>query len=391
MRKEMVAALGILIALSMLLTACQQATPEPTGISGPTAAEGTTVQEPTAVEPVPTQPPRPVTIAVGTYTLTVNYYYLMMPQVLGYWRDMGYEVTVEPVGASLDAIQQLVGGNADFVNVGSGAVVQANVQEDISLRVVDELGTVDWGLVVPVDSDIETLADFKGKTIGVYSLASSGLPYLTAYLAENGLDPDNDVSLIPVGYGPQASEALNRGDVDALMLWNSALAELENLGHEFRYFRAEMWRNMPDWALATTEEIIANDRQMVVDIVKGMVMAAVFTQANPGCVLQLHWANWPETKPSGVDDETAHAWDMHLLNAEMDAGPAWAFEMHGSDLLAIATPEEFGRLQDFLLAAGLITVEDDPASFIINDPTFWQEVNDFDHEQIVQSAQACDY
>jgi len=391
MRRALLATLSLSVVLSMALAGCQPTAPEPTGVSQPTVVAPTTAVQPTVAEPTSTRPPRSVTIAVGTYTLTLNYYYLMMPEVLGYWRDMGYDVTVEPVGASLDAIQQLVGGNVDFVNVGSAAVVQANVQENIPLRVVDELGTIDWGVAVPADSDITAVADLRGKAIGLYSLASAGLPYLSAYLAENGLDPENDVSLIPVGYGPQASEALNRGDVDALMLWNSALMELENLGHEFRYFRAESWRTMPDWALATSQATIDNDYQMVVDIVKGMVMAVVFTQANPECVLQLHWANWPETRPSGVDDATAHEWDMHLLQGEMDAGPVWAFEMHGSDLLAIATPEEFGRLQDFLFSAGLITTEVDPATFILNDPAFWQEVNNFDHEAIRQAAQACDY
>jgi len=388
MRRAMVVTLSLAVLLSMALAGCQQATPEPTSAVEPTAVEAT---EAPAPEPTPTSPPREVTIAVGTYTLTVNYYYLMMPLVLGYWQDMGYDVTVQPVGASLDAIQQLVGGNAQFVNVGAGAVVQANVQEDIDLQIVNELGTVDWAVVVPADSSITTVADFRGKTIGVYSLASSGLPYLNAYLSENGIDPENDVSLIAVGYGPQASEALNRGDVDALMLWNSALAELENIGHEFRYFRADSWREMPDWSLATSRQIIENDRQMVVDIVRGMVMAEVFTAANPDCVLRLHWANWPETKAAAEDDATAYEWDMHLLQAEMDAGPAWAYEMHGSDLEAIATAEEFGRLQDFLLAAGLITTTSDPASFILDDPAFWQEVNNFDHEAIQQAALACDY
>lgn len=46
----------------------------------------------------------PVTIAVGTSVLDVGYPMLTLPLTLGYWAEEGLDVTVEPVGASLQAI-----------------------------------------------------------------------------------------------------------------------------------------------------------------------------------------------------------------------------------------------------------------------------------------------
>ena len=357
-----------LILVGLLLSACGQA----------------------AEEPKPAAELKDVRIAVGTYVLNIGYPWLMVPQAAGFWRDLGYNVTVEGVGASLDCVQQLVGGNVDFVQVNSTVVIQSNVKESIPLRIVHETGTVDWGLVVPADSDITDVQDFRGKDIGVFSLASGGIPLMQAYLSSEGVGTD-EYEMIPVGFGPQASDALNRGDVVALMLWNSALAQLENLGHEFRYFRPEMWTTMPDFSLATMVGMIERDRQTVVDIVKGIAMAEVFTQANPECVVKLQWDNWPDTKPADVDDETAKAWDMHILEAQFNVAMLGAFNLHGGDLWGVATPEEYGRLQEFMLNAGLIEDTLDPATFIIDSPGFWEEVNDFDHEAIIELAQKCDY
>ena len=63
------------------------------------------------------KPRKKVSIAVSTTVLNVSYPMLTLPLTLGYWRDEGYDVDLFPVGASLQTIQQLVGGNADFGEV----------------------------------------------------------------------------------------------------------------------------------------------------------------------------------------------------------------------------------------------------------------------------------
>jgi NitT/TauT family transport system substrate-binding protein len=213
---------------------------------------------------------------------------------------------------------------------------------------------------------------------------------LRAYLEKHGLDLEKDVNMIAVGYGSQASEALNSGNVDALMLWGAALNQLENLGHSFRYFRDEDWSQMPEFSIATSQDMIDNDYQTVVDIVKGAVMATVFTEANPDCVVTVHWQKWPETKPSDVDDATARAWDLHTLDGTFQ-GMLNAYRLHGSDRWGVATEEEFARLQTFLHEGGLIAKTLDPTTYFINKPDFWEQVNDFDHEAIRQQALACDF
>ncbi|MCB0170052.1 MAG: ABC transporter substrate-binding protein [Anaerolineae bacterium] len=405
MRKIII--LTMLSIFTMLIAACgSPAAPETTEESSEAATpaeakepaegeEAAEAEEPAEAEDVadsttPPEDPIDVTIAVGTYVLNANYYWLMMPQALGYWEDMGYNVTVEGVGSSTDVLQQIVGGNADMGQMGASVVVQANVKEDIPMRIVHETGIVDWQLAVPADSDIQEPADFTGKTIGVFNMTSSGIPLLESYLRENGVDVQSDANMIAIGFGPQASEALNSGDADAVMLWGAAIAQLENLGHEFRYFRSDQWDQMPDFSLAVAQDYFDENRQVVVDVVKGMNMAIVFAGESPECVVKLQWENWPDTKPTDVDQGTAQAWDMHIVSSHYDVAAQGAYQLHGSDLWGQATVEEFDLMQNFLVENNLLESTIDPSTFIINDSSFWDEINDFDVEAIKKQAQEMD-
>jgi NitT/TauT family transport system substrate-binding protein len=49
-------------------------------------------------------------------------------------------------------------------------------------------------LVVATNSGIRKVADFKGKSIGVGSLGDAGMSMFTLLLAENGVDPQHDVT-----------------------------------------------------------------------------------------------------------------------------------------------------------------------------------------------------
>ncbi len=400
--------LSLILLFILFLTACG-GTAEAPDSAPEEAAE--TVEEPAEEEAEPTEAPmeeeeeqpaeeeaaemeeQEASIAVGTFVLNVGYPWLTMPMdgAVGFWQDLGVDVTVEPVGASLDALQQLVAGNVDFIQGNSTVVLQANVQEEIPVRVVHETGLVDWGLAVPADSDITEISDMSGKNVGVFSLASGGIPLMKAYLSENGIDPDNDIEMIPVGFGPQASEALNGGDVDAVMLWGSALAQLENLGHDFRIFRHGLWKEMPDFVLATTQSNFDENRDMVVKVVKGINKAIVFTNANPDCVVGLQWQVLPDTKPTDMSDEEALAWDQNILARQMDTAVIPAYNLHGSDLWGVASDEEYGKLQGFMVEQGLLENEIDSSNFYIDDPAFWEEVNDFDPQPIIEMAEACEF
>ena len=150
----------------------------------------------------------------------------------------------------------------------------------------------------------------------MFSLASGAIPLLKSYLAANGLDPNKDVSLIPVGLGAQPVDALRTNKVQALIYWGSANANFENAGLKLRYLSDPNWLKIPDFSLVALQKTIDADPDMIVAIVRGVAKASLFAETNPDCARKLQWAHWPNTKPTGAPDEAAAAqWDLRSLNA----------------------------------------------------------------------------
>ncbi len=329
-----------------------------------------------------------VRIAVGTNILNLTYPWLTLPLIQGWWRDEGYDVEVLPVGASLQALQQMVGGNVQFAQVDSSVIVQANVTNNIPMRVVMNNGIIDWSLGVLEDSAIRTPQDFKGKSIGVFSLATGGIAFMKSYFRDLGIDPNKDVQIIPVGLGAPAVDALRSNRVQALLYWGSALAGFENAGLKLRFFQSADWQRIPGYSLSTLQSTMDADPAMVIAIARGAAKACVFVNANPDCQRRLHWAAYPSTKPTGIDEATAIKWDMNTLRMQL-VGMNAAFELNGGKLWGRTTPESFGRIQSFMQASGQIPRVIDPAIYMPTIPDFFEKINDFDAAAIRLQASEC--
>ena len=335
-----------------------------------------------------TKPLKKVKIAVGTTILNVGYPWLTLPLALDYWKQDGYDVEVLPVGASLQALQQMVAGNADFAQLNSSVVIQANVVNGIPARVLMNNGVIDWALSVIDDGSIKDVKDLKGKTIGVFSLATGGIAFMKSYLRQNGMDPDKDVQLIAVGLGAPPVEALRTNRVQALLFWASAQSTFENAGLKLRYLRGADWRGFPDFTFSTLQKTIDADPAMVEAIARGAAKATVFVMANPDCARRIHWARYPTTKPSGVDEATAVRFDMNNMKGQLDSMND-AQALNGGKLWGNATAEAYGRIQDFMLEAKLIDKKLPPATYMPSVAGFFEKINAFDAAAIRAQAANC--
>jgi NitT/TauT family transport system substrate-binding protein len=337
----------------------------------------------------PTAPLKKVTIAAGAQLLDSSYPWLMMPIVLGYWKQEGYDVTVIPTGGSLQALQQMVGGNVEFAQMNSTAVIQANAMNNVPARVLMANGIIDWALVVPEDSAARKVSDLKGKKIGVPSLGTGGIPLLRAYLRSNGVDPDKDVTLIALGIGAPALEAIRSDKVQAAMYWRGMVVSFENAGAKFRSFRDASWDTSVDYTFSALQKTIDSDPKMVEAIVRGANKATLFAMTNPECVQKLHWAQWPNTKPTGADEATLRRWDLNNLNAQLDTLRS-AYKVFGNGKLwGEPTVASYGAMQDFLFEAKVIDKKVDPTTLMLKDAKFYEKTNAFDHEAVVTQAKAC--
>jgi len=154
--------------------------------------------------PVSAQEKPKIRIAHGGQLLNISYPWLEMPAALKYWSQEGYDVEVFIGQSSLQSIQLLVAGQADLAQVNSGPLVQAAAKNDIQLQDVMMNTIIEWSLVVPEDSSIASVKDFKGKAIGTSSLGTGGVALLKPFMEANGVDPEKDIQILPVGIGPLA-------------------------------------------------------------------------------------------------------------------------------------------------------------------------------------------
>jgi NitT/TauT family transport system substrate-binding protein len=343
----------------------------------------------TASAQTPAAPLKKTQLGIGTLVLNLTYPWALMPPVLGYWREEGYEVEVFAAQSSLQAIQVMSAGKVDFIEANSAPIMQAAANNNIPIRTIMVNTVIDWSLVSPAGSPIHKVADFKGKVIGLSSLGTGGVALLKSYLGANGLNPDADVTMVAVGVGPAALGALRTDRVQGLMFWGSAITGFEAAGAKFDHFFDPNWRKYADFSIATLQSTIDRDPAMVVALVRGAAKASLFAMTNPDCVRKLQWAKYPDTKPTGASEETLIEADLYRLKGQQDSMQQ-ALEMGGGKLWGRATPQDFATLEDFFIATKIVNKKlGNPADYLVGIPNFFEKVNDFDHDAVIRQAKEC--
>ena len=171
-----------------------------------------------AARPAPaTAPEKPqLTLAVGGKNL-LYYLPLTVAEQLGYFKAEGLDIKIVDFSGGSQALRALVGGSADVV---SGAFEHTvNMQpKGQKLRAIVLMGRapqIVLGINPKTMAGFKTIADLKGKKIGVTAPGSSTNVMVNFVLAKAGLKP-GDVSIIGVGAGNGAVAALRAGQIDAL-------------------------------------------------------------------------------------------------------------------------------------------------------------------------------
>ena len=110
------------------------------------------------------------------------------------------------------------------------------------------------GALVNPGSPIKKLSDMKGKRMGVHNMGTSEYQVGRILISLSGLDPDKDVEWLAVGEA--AGNALVKGDVDALIYFDTAFGTIEASGIKLDYL--PLPPNIPEvgglFIAATTKE-----------------------------------------------------------------------------------------------------------------------------------------
>ena len=161
------------------------------------------------------------------------FYYLPLTisEQLGYFKAEGLDVEISDFAGGARALQAVVGGSAD---VCSGAFehtinMQAKNQIFQAFVLQGRAPQIAFGISTKNMPDYKSIADLKGKKIGVSAPGSSTNMMANLVLSRGGLNPA-DVSFIGVGTAAGALVALRSGQIDAMSNTDPVMTMLEQKG-----------------------------------------------------------------------------------------------------------------------------------------------------------------
>jgi NitT/TauT family transport system substrate-binding protein len=171
-----------------------------------------------------------VIVAVGGKNL-LYYLPLTIAEQLGYFKAEGLDVTIVDFAGGSRALQAVVGGSADVV---SGAFehtvnMQFKGQRMRAFVLQGAAPQIVLGINPKTMATFKTIADLKGKKVGVTAPGSSTNVMLNFVLAKAGLKP-SDVSVIGVGAGNGAVAAMRAGQIDAMSNLDPVITLLQRSG-----------------------------------------------------------------------------------------------------------------------------------------------------------------
>jgi len=173
-----------------------------------------------------------IAISVGGSISQMNKVAFVVALHRKYFEQEGLVVEATPFASGTAALQNLVGGNADVVE-GSFEHTLRMQTKGIGLMCIAVFGRYPANVLVVRKSQadkIKTIADLKGRKIGISAPGSSTHNFVAGLMRRAGVDY-KDASYISVGTGLSAVAAMRSGgELDALVNLDPAINALVDAG-----------------------------------------------------------------------------------------------------------------------------------------------------------------
>jgi NitT/TauT family transport system substrate-binding protein len=200
----------------------------------------------------------------------------------GFFAKHGLDVDLISYAGSTDQLlETLATGKADAA-VGMALRWLKPMEQGFDVKIVASLHGGCMRLLAPTDSGINTVADLKGKIIGVSDMNSPAKNFFAIVIRKAGLDPTTDVEFKQFP-GPLLRAAVDKGEAHAVadgdpntFLWlkDGKLKEISsNLSGEFA--------NRVCCIVGVRGTLVRDDRRTAASIALALLDAAEFAAENP--------------------------------------------------------------------------------------------------------------
>ena len=302
---------------------------------------------------------------------------------MGWFEKAGIKIEPVPLPGSGDCTKLVATGEIPFALPSAEPVLVIRPQgADVKFFYTAYQGNI-YGFAVPADSPIKTVADLKGKKIGVIGMGSAGAIVARALVADAGMDPVKDVSIVVAGEGGQTAALLSSNQVDALSQFDTQYALVENAGVKLRLFDHPELAKFPSNGFIALGDTLKTKRKQAIALAKGYAMGTAFAMANPEAAIRMLWEVFPQTRATGKDEATALRDDIATLNAR---AKSWAYEKVDAKRWGDNVTENYATYIDWLLKNGVIKQKIPVSDMVVND--LLDEINAFDTAAIIAEAKA---
>jgi NitT/TauT family transport system substrate-binding protein len=245
---------------------------------------------------------------VSTSPMTPGSITQVIGEVLGFNQQEGFTLVSTTYSNNPNVMAAFEKGEVDIMNGTPAFQLPLYARNEIGpFRYFFQYGyPYKWDIAVQPDSPLKSYEDLKGKTLGVSAFGQSEYPVTKAVLRRLGLDPDKDLTIVAVGQGSLAGDALRRGRVDALAYYDYGFGQIEAIGIKMRMLPRPA--NLPMFGgnfLTTKPDFLSKNRALAVGYARSNAKAALFVLANPAAGAKAFLKMYPDSAPRGMSAEEA--------------------------------------------------------------------------------------
>ena len=300
----------------------------------------------------------------------------------GFFEAEGYDVSLLAVGGSNEAALQVSAGNAEVGAASPGEAIVGIQSGQLNIRYYYDLYYANiWSVAVLPDSAIKSLAELKGKKLGVQSMGSAGITFAKAFVKEAGLDPQKDISFLPVGLGAQAMTSVRQNLVDGVIFWDAALKKLAFSGLTLRDLPSpENLRTLPDVGLLARTDTIEKNPKMLAGIGRAIAKGYDFSMANPEAAVLITWKAYPEARSKNADPAQALKEGVAVNQGRL---AIWNSDSVGAKH-GLFIPADWQRLLQFFKDQGVMPATPPLDKVFTNQ--FIDQINAYDRAAVITDA-----
>jgi NitT/TauT family transport system substrate-binding protein len=298
----------------------------------------------------------------------------LVAQGAGLYGDEQLTVTKVFVAGASEATDIVSAGKGDLCPIGAEPVVTGYEVGVLLKMFMARMGTYTYVLCVLDDSPIQSLADFRGATIGIHQIGArplSGQIAVETALQAAGL-AKGEYKLEAIGFTDVALEALTSRRVTAAAFPFYELIPYQIAGTRLRTFRHPVLKDVVNAGYAASPATIASRGDALGRFSRAIAKAALLVRWVPDAAARVMLEALQ--KPFGESDVRLYASMFALWQTEL---PAWD---PTNPRIGYIAPEGMERYCRIIAEYGL-TRNVVPTDAILTNQ-FIETANDFDREKL---------